>query len=253
MASSKKESGRLVILCGPSCVGKSPLKKALKRHAPDLLAPLNPVVLYNSRHRRPGEVDGRDYHFRGRDEIEAMREDPDREVREVRGDLQALDVAGLAKALASKDFFYEGNPEIAAILLDDERLAHCDRIGVFMAPLRKGEILRLRDESRPGALPDTVRDLMRRKLLRRTRRQKGELSLPDLENVERRATSAYAEMQAACRYRYVLPNHDGEDSQNWDAFPIPLGDAGATMDAFTEILRGRSPAFAETWEADLLP
>jgi hypothetical protein len=38
--------------------------------------------------------------------------------------------------------------------------------------------------------------MMRRKLLRRTRRQKGELSRPDLENIETRARSAYRELTA---------------------------------------------------------
>ena len=38
--------GRLVILSGPSCVGKSPLAKALARFHPDLSAKLQPIVLF---------------------------------------------------------------------------------------------------------------------------------------------------------------------------------------------------------------
>ena len=37
-------NGRLIILAGPSCVGKSPLDKALARFHPELRAPLRPVV-----------------------------------------------------------------------------------------------------------------------------------------------------------------------------------------------------------------
>jgi guanylate kinase len=94
---------------------------------------------------------------------------------------------------------------------------------------------------------------MRRKLLRRTRRQKGELSAQDLENVERRASAAYSEMQQAWRFDYVIANHDGEDSDNWDAFYYPLGDARKALEIFVALLDGRAPADAEKWDAGLLP
>jgi hypothetical protein len=67
---------------------------------------------------------------------------------------------------------------------------------------------------------------MRRKLLRRTRRQKGELSLKDLENIERCASSAFRELQEAVHFEWVIPNHNGEDSDNWEAFYYPKGAAG---------------------------
>jgi len=62
-------SGRLVILSGPSCVGKSPLEKALGRFFPELRQRLQKLVLYNSRAPRPGEMDGKDYYFRTREQI----------------------------------------------------------------------------------------------------------------------------------------------------------------------------------------
>src|SRR5205823_14285552 len=71
---SAEATGGLVILSGPSCVGKSPLAKALRRFHPDLSAKLQPIVLYNSRSPRPGERDGEDYHFRPREQIEALRD-----------------------------------------------------------------------------------------------------------------------------------------------------------------------------------
>jgi len=94
---------------------------------------------------------------------------------------------------------------------------------------------------------------MRRKLLRRTRRQKSELSLKDLENIETRAGSAYRELKMACHFDAVLPNHDGEDSENWDAFYYPLGDARQSLLAFVALLRGDSSEWVEKWEPDLLP
>jgi guanylate kinase len=94
---------------------------------------------------------------------------------------------------------------------------------------------------------------MRRKLLRRTRRQKGELSAKDLENIETRASSAYRELQEAWHFQYVIPNHDGEDSDHWDAFYYLIGDARKTLEAFVALLQGSVPPGVEHWDQDLLP
>jgi guanylate kinase len=51
----------------------------------------------------------------------------------------------------------------------------------------------------------------------------------------------------------VIPNHDGEDSDNWAAFYYPLGDARKALMAFTALLEGRVPPHAEKWEEDLIP
>ena len=77
--------------------------------------------------------------------------------------------------------------------------------------------------------------------------------MKDLENIERRASSAYSEMQEAWRFDYVIANHDGEDSDNWDAFYHPLGDARKSLHAFVALLEGRVPADVEKWDSDLLP
>jgi guanylate kinase len=98
-----------------------------------------------------------------------------------------------------------------------------------------------------------VADVMKRKLLRRTRRQKGELSLKDLENLEKRAASAYSELQEAHHFQYVIPNHDGEDSENWDAFYYPLGEARLALLAFVDLLQGHPASGVEHWDGDLLP
>jgi guanylate kinase len=94
---------------------------------------------------------------------------------------------------------------------------------------------------------------MRRKLLRRMRRQKGELSLRDLEEVERRASSAYEELRHAHHFEHVIPNHDGEDSENWDAFYFPLGDARRALLSVVALLEGHAPEVAESWDAGLVP
>jgi guanylate kinase len=245
-------AGRLVILSGPSCVGKSPLDRALARFRPDLHRRLQKLVLFNSRDPRPGERDGEDYHFRTRAQVEALRQQERFAVLDVRGDVQALDVLELTSLLQRGDAFFEGNPFVGRLLQTHPALARARRLSVFLAPLSKDEIVFLKDPVHNLSLPDLVTDVMRRKLLRRTRRQKGELSLQDLENIERRAGSAFRELQEAAHFEWVIPNHDGEDSDNWDAFYYPLGDARRALLAFVDLLEGRAPACAEKWEAGLL-
>jgi guanylate kinase len=244
--------GRFIILSGPSCVGKGPLHNAFSKFYPEQSAVLRKLVLYNCRAPRPGEIDGKDYRFRPRQEIERLSRKENFIVLDVRGDLQAVDLSEVDRGLAQGELFFEGNPFVGRKLL--EALASkVSLLSVFLAPLSREEILFLGSPERNVSLPDFVTDVMRRKLLRRTQRQKGILSLKDLENVERRASSAYTELKDAWRFDYVISNHDGEDSENWDAFYYPVGDAGKTLNIFAELIAGRTPAGAEKWEAALLP
>ena len=246
-------SGRLVVLSGPSCAGKSPLAKALAKFHPDLFARLQPLVLFNCRDPRPGERDGIDYHFRSRAHIEALRNDDRYAVLDVRGDLQALDLPDLQQLSTQGDVFFEGNPMVGRTILTHPSLAHFPRLSAFLSPLSAEEITFLNAPGRNINLKDLVTDVMRRKLLRRTRRQKGELSIKDLENIERRAGSAYSELRLAHHFENVIPNHDGEDSENWDAFYYPLGDARKALHAFVALLEGRPSPHIERWDAGLLP
>jgi len=250
---TKERLGRLVILSGPSCVGKSPLDKALARFYPELRNALQPLVLYNSRAARPGELDGVDYYFRPREQVDSLKTDDRFVVMDVRGDLQALDLEELSALLSKGDVLFEGNPFVGRTLQTHPNLGQVKKLSLFMSPLSREEILFLKAPERNVSLADLVTDVMRRKLLRRTRRQKGELSLKDLENIERRASSAYRELKEAHHFEYIIPNHDGEDSENWDAFYYPLGDARRALLNFVVLLEGKVPSGVEHWEQDLIP
>ena len=73
------------------------------------------------------------------------------------------------------------------------------------------------------------------------------------KNIEIRASETYKELKQAWQFSYVLPNHDGEDSENWDAFYYPLGDARRALLAFVSLLSGETPPGVEKWEDDLIP
>ncbi len=249
---SPEASRRLVILSGPSCAGKSPLYKVLGKFYPELHAQLQKLVLFNSRDPRPGELDGVDFHFRTRVQVEALRQDERYAVLEARRDLQALDIQELEERLRHADVFFEGNPFVALSLMTHCGLANVKRLSVFLSPLSKEEIIYLQAPARNVSLPALLTEIMRRKLLRRTQRQKGYLSAADLADIETRASSAYHELQAAWQFEYVIPNHDGEDSDNWEGFYYLIGDARKTLEAFAGLLQGVVPLGAEKWEEGLL-
>jgi guanylate kinase len=246
-------AGRLVILSGPSCVGKSPLHKALARFHPKLSEQLHKLVLYNSRSPRPGELDGKDYHFRTREQVESLKSDNRYAVLEVRADVQALDIPELESQLKQGDVLFEGNPFVGRALQTNPRLANVKRLSIFISPLSKEEIVDLKAPDKNISLPNLLTDVQRRKLLRRTTRQKQILSLRDLEDIEKRASSAYRELQEAWHFDHVIANHDGEDSDNWEAFYYPLGDARKTLEAFAALLKADVPSNVEKWDQNLLP
>jgi guanylate kinase len=128
-----------------------------------------------------------------------------------------------------------------------------NKLSIFVSPLSREEIVYLKAPERNVFLPEFVTDVMRRKLLRRTRRQKQELSAKDLEEIEIRAGSAYREMGEAWRFQHVIANHDGEDSDHWEAFYYLIGDARKTLESFAALLQGSVPPGVEKWEENLLP
>jgi guanylate kinase len=94
-------------------VGKTPLFACLSKFYPELSKRLRKLVLVNSRDPRPGEIDGVDYHFRTRTQVEALRNDKRYVVLEARTDLQALNIEELESLLRQGDAFFEGNPYVA--------------------------------------------------------------------------------------------------------------------------------------------
>jgi guanylate kinase len=77
--------GRLVVLVGPSAVGKSSVVNRLRDEVPNLFF----SVSATTRDPRPGEVDGRDYHFVGDAGFDRLIADGDLlEWAEIHGGLQ---------------------------------------------------------------------------------------------------------------------------------------------------------------------
>lgn len=239
------------MLSGPSCVGKGPLCQALKNFYPELDKTLHKLVLYNSRPPRPGEREGVDYYFRSREEMENLGQKENFVLLDVRGDLQGLDLDDISSIIENENVIFEGNPFVPEALWELPELDQVPMFRIFLSPLSRSEIIWLKEQS--VDLEQMVVDIMSRKLLRRTKKQKGMLSLPDLNNIERRAKSAAIELGLAWQFDWVIPNHDGEDSDNWNAFYYPVGDAWKALHCLASLLQHGHGEGAERWERDLWP
>lgn len=126
----RAERGRLVVLAGPSGVGKSTVVAALRRELPQLYF----SVSATTRAARPGEVEGRDYHFVDDAEFDRMIGSGELlEWAEIHGGLHrsGTPVKQVDEHLAA------GDPVLVEVDLAGARAikaARPDAITVFLAP-----------------------------------------------------------------------------------------------------------------------
>ncbi|HPZ61892.1 MAG TPA: hypothetical protein PLC96_07955, partial [Bacteroidales bacterium] len=170
---------------------------------------------------------------------------------DVRDDIQALDINELVNNLHTNNLIFEGNPFVGSELIKTKLLRDVERLSIFISPLSLDEILFFKNNENI-ILSELITDLMRRKLLKRAQKQKGILSIKDLENIETRAKSAYEELKLATHFDFIVPNHDGEDSDHWDTFYYPIGDARKTLMALVDLLENNKSSYAEKWNKNLL-
>lgn len=171
---------------------------------------------------------------------------------DVRGDLHGLDIEQTMALLNERDVFYEGNPYVACRIMEEPRLRGFPRISIFLSPLSLSEINFFKDPVRNTDLSSMIQRIMEQKLLRRARALHGELSLGEMRNVEHRAQRAFAELRYAWKFDAVVPNHDGEDSENWTAFSYPIGDARTAVETVHSLIAGLPQRVSESWSLPLL-
>jgi guanylate kinase len=130
--------GRLVVLAGPSGVGKSSIVFELRKRLPQLFF----SVSATTRHPRPGEVEGRDYHFVGPAGFDELIEQGALlEWAEIHGGLQRSGTPRepVERALA------EGRPVLVEVDLNGARAIRAtvpEAVTVFVEPPSVAELER---------------------------------------------------------------------------------------------------------------
>ena len=243
----KKKQGQLITLCGPSGVGKTPLKKTFIRFYPEIYQGMAPLVLINSRQPRPGEIEGVDYFFCSPDKIHALASNEQYLLIKVHNDFQALDIKSLFLLLDENDVFFEGNTVIGRAFQTDPRLMKIPKLGIFLSPLSIKEIRELKSKG-DDYLREMISKIMRQKLLRRAKNMQIKLSMDMIGDIKKRSDDAYWEIKEAHHFEHIIPNHDGEDSDNWHAFSYPVGEAQETLSAFVSILENKIHPLVEHWD-----
>jgi guanylate kinase len=172
------EGALLVVVSGPSGVGKDTIIEALRQRERD--PDYHYVVTCTTRPRRPGEVDGVSYHFVGRDRFAALREaGAFLEWAEVHGNWYATPRAEVRRALAAgHDVILKIDVQGAAAV----KATVPDALLVFV-------------------VPPSMEALFRRLRARATE---------TAEELEVRQRNAAIELARAGDYDHVVVNEDGQ-------------------------------------------
>jgi len=249
---TESDQGKLIILAGPSGVGKTALKNAFSNFYQEMSAHMVPLVLFTSRSIRPGEAEGIDYFFRTRQEFKKLKKDSRYIVFKVHDDFQAIDKIHLGELLNQNDVLFEGNTNVGRIFQTHPEFKNLKMSSIFLSPLTGKEILEIRLRGKKF-FRETIQKIIRQKLLRRNKQYGINLTPNEVKDIQRRATDAYLELKEAHHFDYIITNHDGEDSVNWERSLLPTGDAGRALDTFVAILTNKQYPNIEKWEENLVP
>jgi guanylate kinase len=171
-------SGTLFIVSAPSGAGKTSLVRALLAADPGVRLSIS----HTTRAMRPGEVDGRDYHFVTKDTFDAMRARGDfLESAEVHGNFYATSRGWIAERMAAGDDIlleidWQGALQVRRIM--------SEAVGIFV-------------------LPPSLDALAERLANRAT-------DSPDV--IARRMSAARAEIGHVGEFDYVIINTEFEDA-----------------------------------------
>jgi len=246
---------QLVILSGPSCVGKGPLTAAVKKFRTDIQYEEIPVI--KSKESRSGiprpddeGVWNNEDYWRTADEIKDLKINPRFIVGDCRGFPQAIDLEKVAQS-HSPLIFVEAYHTIGRQLIGSKYLAQVKITTVFLSPIGIEEISFLR--ACGLCVPTVIKGIMVIKQLNRATFQGKRLDRTLLQDIKIRAEDAVDELRSAPDYSIVLVNHDGEGTANWKRGPKgvfvdePEGDALCALQTLSDILLGKNPKSIEHW------
>jgi guanylate kinase len=147
-------TGNVFIVCAPSGAGKTSLVKALLAREPGVRL----SVSHTTRARRPGEEEGRDYHFVTPEQFARMRDRGEfLESAEVHGNLYGTSQPWIEKQRKEGcdillEIDWQGAQQVRRLIPDS--------IGIFILP-PSGEVLRQRLTDRRQDSPEVIESRLR--------------------------------------------------------------------------------------------
>lgn len=252
---------RLVILSGPACVGKGPMKAAIDMFFPEIHYSDIPVIKSKESRPngpRPGEEEqwkDPDF-FRAAKDINILKTNARYLVGDCRGFPQALDL-NKVKQNDAEVIFIEVYHTLGSKLKESGYLEGIDVTSVFVSPISELDIL---DLKWCGVnLSQYLTDLMFAKLIARSRFMNETLTQKTINDIITRAKDVNAELANAYKYSLVIVNRDGEGSTNWNRSPSstfiskPEGDAMRATNALAAVLKGNlSTPHTEVWNENVM-
>jgi len=178
MTTSTAAASTLFIVCAPSGAGKTSLVNALLKRDPTIRL----SVSYTTRAPRPGEVDGREYHFVSRERFQQMLADNAfLESATVHGNFYGTSQAWISQTLSSGtnlllEIDWQGAAQVRRLFPDS--------VGIFILP--------------PS--PDALRERLT---------QRGQDSA---EVIAQRLTAAREEIRHIAEFDYVIINQRFEEA-----------------------------------------
>lgn len=180
MSARSGRKGRLFVVSGPSGVGKGTVVTEVLKRLPNLRR----AVTYTTRQPRPGEVQGKDYHFVSREEFERLKEQG----------------AFLEWAEVYGNFYGSPRHEVEQILSSGQDVVLVLDVQGALAVKRQ--------------IPDAVLIFLEPPSLEELRRRLEMRGTDPPEVIERRMAKAQWEMEQASKFDHIVLNDELERAVN---------------------------------------
>ena len=244
---------RLILLSGPSCVGKGPLTAAVKKFRPNIkFTKLAVIKSKQSRNHipRPDEQGVWDNPncWQTEEQIKALKDNDRYIVGNCYDFSQAVDldmIVNSSEQTILMEMYYALVPQ----LLGSQRLKNIKIETVFLSPISKQEIEFF--NSCGIDINSAIKSLMAAKQYQRAVFHKRNIDRDFLQDIKTRIDDAVCEIESAKNFKYVIVNHDGEGSPNWNRLADgtftapPVGDAKLAIESLADILIGKKSKKSE--------
>ena len=221
----------LLMLSGPSGVGKGPIVEWLKKlYFPGLLKGENIPELCQVKVRKTKT----EKHKGTEDDLGFKDISNDVYELDCRGNKQIIDLHELDNALESHDAVLLESYYSSFYFLKARYENYADFLPVFISPLNKEEIKELIKQNK--SLEEYLLDIMPNSLIERSRREGKVLSYSLIKDLEIRAKDSVNEMRFAHNYKKIIPNHYPESHIVWNSQNL-IGEPRRVVDTLYQLIK----------------